>query len=242
MKNPMFTTLDNVSEVSNSSTASMRGVLTKTAFLLIFTIVTALVSLTGVFGNFLYPMMIASSIIGFIGVIIARMSPSKAMVGGIIYATCEGLLLGSFSAMFETIYPGAVPIAIIATFSLFMVMLVLYSMKIVAATPTLYKVMGAFGLGILVFSLFTLLGGLFFPQITYLFYSGDSMLGVILAILFIAYGAFMLVLDFNEAQHYVENGYDKKYEWVVSVGLIVSILFIYVKVLRLVGYILQRKD
>ncbi len=232
--NPMFSSFEQgVSE--NSATFS--GITNKTIFLLIITIVSAVMVLfTGILS---YPILIGSTILGVVAVIMGRVKPNIAHIASVIYAICEGVFLGYISFVFDSFYPGSVQIAIIGTFSIFTVMLLLYKSNIVQATPTFYKVMGAASLGILItylmmfcLSLFGLFNGI----------SIFDPLYAIICILLIAYASFMLVLNFDEAKYYVDNGLDKKYEWSAALGLIITIIYIYIRVLKFAAILVSRRD
>lgn len=233
--NPIFSTFE---EGVTTERATFKGITNKTLFLLIVTIMTAL--FTMFIGAYLtLPVLLFASIGGVIAVIIGRSKPSSAHIAGIIYSICEGILVGYVSVVYDIFYPGAVQIAVVGTFAIFTIMLLLYKSNIVQATPTFYKVMGAASLaiiftylGIFVLSLFGMFNGfdLFDP------------LYAIICILMIAYASFMLVLNFDEAKHYVDNGLDKQYEWTASLGLIVTIIYIYLRVLRFAAILVSRRD
>lgn len=234
--NPIFSNLEQ-GEVETRAT--FKGITSKTAILLMTAIISALLVFAFDLENsiFLFPALLISSIVGVVAIIMGRSNPTRAAGCAFVYATCEGIFLGVLSTLFNTIYPGSVVVAVLATFSIFIVMLILYSTKIVQATPMLYKVMMAAGaalfllyISMFIFSIFG-----FISDITDPIYA-------VLSILLIAYGSFMLVLNFEEAKSYVENGLDKKYEWVASLGLIVTIIYIYVQVLRFVAIIMSRNN
>lgn len=240
VKNPMFSSF--AEGTIETSKASFRGILAKTSLLLVISISIALYIMISGFNSLSYVMLSVGSIVGFISVMIGRMNPKAAPICGLIYAVCEGLFLGCISAIAETYYPGAAAIAIVATFSIFIVMLVLYNFKIVQATPMLYKVLSTVGLSIMVFMLIAILMNLFGATFLMDMFVGNSTFSAILAAIFIAYGSFMLVANFEEARTYAENGFDKKYEWCAALGLIVTLIYIYIQVLRFVMIILSNRD
>ena len=73
-----------------------------------------------------------------------------------------------------------------------------------------------------------------------MFGNAYSPLVLFITLLLILYGSFMLVINFDNAKMIVSTGADKKYEWAVSLGLLVSIIYIYVQVIRLIIIIYAR--
>ncbi len=234
--NPIFKNFQD-SEAISGQQATFGGIALKTSLLLLITsIVAGLVMFSGVDP---YPFLFISSIVGCVAVILGRLKPKFAMGASLVYAACEGLFIGSISSVFEEFFPGVVAIAVIATISIFAVMLVLYQMKIVQATPMLMKVLMAASFAIMLCMFVSL-----FLQVLG-FFEGISLfspLFLVLSAVLVIYGAFMLVLNFDEANYYVKSGLDKSYEWVASLGLIITILYIYVQILRLVAAIMARRD
>ncbi len=240
--NPMFSTLADQSVDSSASKASLKGVIVKTGLLLIITMIVSIYLMATELSTLSYGMLIASTIIGFISVMIGRTNPNVASICGVIYAVCEGIFLGYLSAIVNSYAPGAVPIAVVSTFTVFVVMLVLYSMKIVQASPVMYKVLSTVGISILLFSFMTVILSLFGNNFLSSLFFENSMFAAILCAGFIVYGSFMLVINFEEARAYTEQGFDKKYEWCAALGLIITIIYIYIQILRFVALIMAKRD
>lgn len=239
LKNPIFSSIENDGVIENSAT--MRGVTAKTSILLVLTVISALVIMFTSYYS--YSLLMISGIIGFVAIMIGRNNVNVAPVSGVVYSICEGVFIGTISGIVSSVsgFEGAVPIAILATISIFFTMLVLYSIKVVAATPTLTKVMSIAGMSIMLFLMFSVVLSLFGNTAIMDMFSENILVAVLLSLFFIAYGTFMLVFNFNEAQQYVENGFDKKYEWVAALGLIMTILYIYIQVLRFVVLIMGNR-
>lgn len=234
--NPIFKGMVD-SEIQTGQRATLSGIIGKTSLLLLITAFIAGLVMIGAFNP--YPFLFIGSIVGMIAVVMGRLKPQYAMASSIVYAACEGMFVGALSLIAEIYVPGVVMISVVATISIFAVMLGLYKMKIVQATPMLTKVLMGAGLAIvlcmgcsLVLQLFGVFSGidLFSP------------LYLLLSAVLVIYGSFMLVLNFDEANYYVNSGLDKAYEWVASLGLIVTILYIYVQILRLLVSLLGNRD
>ncbi len=239
IKNPMFNSID--TEVVGGQTASMKGITIKTAILLGITFLSAIIIM--ILKVYSYPLLIVSSVICLVVCIFGMRNPKMAPISGSIYAACQGIWLGSISVLLSMIegFEGAASIAVVATLAIFLTMLALYSTKIVRATSTLAKVMMTTGMAIFVFFIIGFILNIFGNSLIFDMLYGNTMISALLAVVFIAYGAFMLVFNFNEAESYVEGGFDKSYEWAAAFSLIVSIIYIYIQVLRFVIIILGRR-
>ncbi len=231
--NPIFGAIE---QGVTDQKATFKGVTNKTLFLLLLTVATAFASMA--FGTPNYIFLAVSGVVGTICVIMGRFNPKMAMIAGIIYAICEGLFLGYMSLVFETVFPGIVNISVVATLLIFTTMLFLYKTKIVQATPMLSKVLMTAGLAIMLLFLTSFIFSMFNVAI----FSIDNPLYIVFAALLIVYGAFMLVLNFDEAKYYVETGVDKTYEWTAALGLIITLIYIYIQVLRFVAIAMARRD
>jgi uncharacterized YccA/Bax inhibitor family protein len=239
--NPVFSGIRVDEGIENA--ASVKGVASKTLLLLVVAVLSAIFSITYgaelIYGNIgVYIAVVFGALIcGVVG----QISPNAAKVCSIIYAVCEGALLGLLSFLFEAAIGGIVMSAVLITATIFGVMLLLYSTNIIKVTGKFIRVMCGIGITILVVSLVYLISSLINPNnilITAL-YNNTGILLLISGFTLI-YGAFMLALDFENINVIVANGFDKKYEWTASLGLMVTIVWIYVKVLRILAIIASR--
>ncbi|HEY8302230.1 MAG TPA: Bax inhibitor-1/YccA family protein [Jatrophihabitans sp.] len=150
------------------------------------------------------------------------------------YSVCEGLLLGAISKAFETRWHGIVIQAITGTVMVAVGMLFVYKIGAIRVTPRLTRIVigatiGVFGLMIV-------------NMVAYLF--SDTGLGLRsggpLAILFslvcIVIAAMNLVIDFDVIERGIRNGADQKYAWYASFGITVTLVWLYIEILRLLGY------
>jgi len=155
----------------------------------------------------------------------------------LLYALSEGVLLGVITILINTIYPGVAVAAVIGTASIFTVMLFLYSSRTIRVTSRFRKIMYSVLLSFLVFFIVFGLLGLFSSNISL---SEPMALGI--TGILIIFGALMLTLDFDRAEMIVESGADKSYEWVVAVGLMVTIVWIYIELLRFLAILASRRN
>ncbi len=238
-QSPLFSTID--TSYAAQSTATYRGVTLKTITLLaitaLFAVITAisLPQITNMGG--LISALIASSIIGFISVIVGRTSVRAAKYCGVIYSACQGLFLGTMTAILEVSFPGISLIAIFSTLIIFGVMLVLFATGVIRYGSFLRKVCISMGIAALLLVLFISIVYTLIPGLANNF-------GALIAIegFLLVYGAITLSMNFAEVQYLVESGFDEQHEWTAALGLMVSIIYIYVEVLRLAAIILANKD
>ena len=242
MNNPMFSNINENQEnvYAKSDCASYKGITIKTLILLFVSIASAAAAIaslyTNVGTNVLVGVLIGSGILGFITILIGRMSPRASAVCGILYAIGEGAFLGSLSLLLELVYPGIALVAVISTIVVFCAMLGLFASGVIRNKSKIYGFTLTFGISIILMTLVMLIMSIFpvFDPIM-------NNLGVMIAVeaLFLIYACAMLLTNFNEAQELVKGGCDKSYEWCCSFGLLISILYIYVEILRLLLIIYQ---
>lgn len=239
---PLFSKIDTGQDCYVTSQASYKGVAAKTFFLLGISVIVAIMTavflpqmLISNYSGFLVVLGI-SAVIGFVCVMIGRISQKASKYCGAIYAICEGLFLGTLSGLIELIYPGVATLAVFSTLIIFAVVLTLFTTGIIRVTSLFVKVMFVLSFSVIALLLFCSIYSLIAGPIT------DF--GVLIAIegFLVIYGAITLTLNFQEAQSVVNSGCDKSAEWCVALGLMVSLVYIYVELLRFIALIASRKD
>lgn len=239
--NPVFRTISRSETYTSSDVATYGGMITKTLFLLLIAVGAGFLSIMYIPVETLYSMLFVAMIVGFISVIIASRSVRLAMPFSILYSLAEGVLLGIITAIFESIIPGIAFTAIMGTLVIFFVMLFLYASRTIRVTNRFRRIMFSVMLGLLVFfiifGILSLFGG---TMMTNIMLNPQIALGV--GAIMIIIGALMLTLDFERAESIVESGADKRYEWIVSLGLMVTIVWIYIEILRFVAILTMSRD
>ena len=177
-------------------------------------------------------------LIGFLGAfgIAMAISFSKSIKPGLVvaYAGLEGLALGTLSHFYESLYPGIVSQAVIGTIAAFAGVLFMYRSGRVRATPQFTRaVMGA-AIGYFILGFVSIIASFFGVGKGYGFY-GVSGLGLLLAVAGVALASFFLVLDFDQIEKGVAAGVPEKESWRASFGLMVTIVWLYLEVLRLLS-------
>jgi uncharacterized YccA/Bax inhibitor family protein len=203
----------------------------------------ALVVVAAAIGWFIPALVLPGAIIGLVlGLVNAfKKEPSPALI--LAYAGAQGLFVGGLSGMLEGIYPGIVVQALLGTFAVFGVTLALFANGKVRASKRATKVFLIAMVGYLVFSVLNLV--LSFTGIidTPFGLRGAVIfgipLGVVIGVLVVIMAAYSLVLDFDFVQRGVKAGAPRKYSWTAAFGLTVTIIWLYVEILRLIAIVRQ---
>ncbi|MBN9182266.1 MAG: Bax inhibitor-1/YccA family protein [Microbacterium sp.] len=184
-------------------------------------------------------------IVGLIGGFVLAMvvSFSKTVRPALIfaYAAFEGLFVGAISAFFEYIYPGIVFQATLATLAVVGVTLALFASGKVRASKRATKIWMIAMIGYLVFSLVNVVLMLFNAPIAggaFGLYSQKVFgipLGLIIGVLVVIMAAYSLVQDFDFIQQGVRNKAPRKYGWLGGFGIMVTVVWLYIEILRIIA-------
>ena len=199
----------------------------KTGLMLILVIVGAAV------GWALPALMAIGAIVGLVlGLVNSfKKNPSPALI--MLYALAEGLFIGGISRVFESSYPGIVVQAVLGTFSVFAVMLALYTSGKFRPTPKMTKIVMAAMLGYLLFSLINMV--LTWTGVLEGFGMREGPLGLLIGAVAVLLAAYSLTMDFEMGAEGVKAGAPQKYSWTVAFGLTVTLVWLYVEILRLLA-------
>ena len=155
-------------------------------------------------------------------------------VATLSYGALYGVALGAISEAFNTIYPGIVVQATVGTFGVFAGMLVIYKTGAIRVTPKLTRwIVGAL-FGVLALVLVNLLVSFFVPGGLGLRDGGT--LSIIFSLVVIGVAAFSLLLDFDMADEAIRRGAPAKFAWYIAFGLLVTVVWLYIEILRLLSY------
>ncbi|MCR2764138.1 Bax inhibitor-1/YccA family protein [Microbacterium sp. zg.B48] len=180
---------------------------------------------------------------GFVLSMVVIFTSRKKIRPGLImaYAALEGLFVGGISAFFEFIFPGIVLQATIATLAVVGVTLALFASGKIRASKKATKIFLIAMVGYLVFSLVNL-GLMFFGATDSAFglRSEPSFLfgipwGVLIGVFVVIMAAYSLVLDFDSIQQGVRNGAPRKFGWLGGFGIMVTVVWLYVEILRIIA-------
>lgn len=194
------------------------------------------------------PWMLGGGIGGFIVALITIFKPKAAPFTAPLYAVLEGLFLGAVSAFYEATYgsaegtnpmfSGIVVQAVALTMAITLVMVTLYGTRIIRVTEKLRAgIIAATGAVVLVY-LASFVLGFMGIEIPYLHSSGPIGIGISLVIVGIA--AFNLLLDFDLIERGVRGGAPKYMEWYAGFALLVTLVWLYLEILRLLSKLRSR--
>jgi uncharacterized YccA/Bax inhibitor family protein len=175
---------------------------------------------------------------GFITAMITIFKQSWAPITAPIYALMEGLFLGGISAFLELRYPGIAVQAVGLTFGTLLTMLVLYSSGLIRVTNKLrIGIIAATG-GIALFYFMEIILGFF--HINFVSINGSGVIGIGFSLFVCAIAALNLVLDFDFIEQGVNAGAPKFMEWYGAFGIMVTLVWLYLEILRLLSKMRSR--
>ena len=183
-------------------------------------------------------LMYGGMIIGFILALVATFFRKSAPYVVPLYAFAEGAFLAGLSCFFEAMQPGVVIKAVSLTFITVFAMYFLYAARVINVTEKLRSTIITMTLSIIIFYLITWVLALFHINIPMLYSNSPIAIGFSLLVTGLA--AFNLLLDFDFIEQASKNFFPKEYEWYGAFGLIVTIVWLYVEMLRLLSKLQRR--
>lgn len=189
-------------------------------------------------GGNVIPFVIFSVIAGFVLALIISFKPTTAPILAPIYAVLEGVFLGSLSAQYESFFNGITIQAALLTMGVFLAMLFAYKTRIIRATAKFRLIVGTATAGIALVYLISFILWLFGVSVPYLY--DNSLLGIGISVVIVGIAALNLVLDFDFVQQGARQGAPKYMEWYGAFGLMVTLVWLYVEMLRLLAKIWSR--
>ena len=190
--------------------------------------------------DMMMPAMLIGGIGGFVVGMIASFKPQTASWSAPIYASLQGIFLGAVSAMYNLRFAGLPQQAVLLTFGVAASVFLLYRFNILRATEGFRRMMLAAMIGIGLFYLGSMLLSLFGVSISFLTSSSPLAIGINLAIAGVA--ALNLVLDFDRIEQGVRAGAPKQLEWFAAFGLMVTLIWLYLELLRLLSRLQGRRS
>ncbi|MDZ4826386.1 MAG: Bax inhibitor-1/YccA family protein [Actinomycetota bacterium] len=177
--------------------------------------------------------IIFAVLIGFGIGLLAMLKPPLARFLGPVYAAVQGVFLGAISHWYENQWDGIVVQAVGLTAIVFLSMLFVYSVRILRVTEKMRRVVIGATMAIAVFYLVSLL--LSFLNVTMPLIWDAGPFGIAFSLFVCGLAAFNLVLDFDLAERGVAAGLPKYMEWFCALGLMISIVWLYLEILRLLS-------
>ncbi len=184
-------------------------------------------------GALLMPFLGFGGIGAFVLVIITQFKPHWSPITAPAYAIMEGLLLGSFTTIMEGFIPGIGTQAISLTLGVLFLMLGLYKWGIIRPTEKFRSIIIGAVMTIALFYLATFLlrmFGVFVPSLHEM-----GLFGIGISIVIVAVAALSLILDFDLIDQYSQAGVPKYMEWFAAMGLMITLVWLYVEIVRLLS-------
>ncbi len=182
---------------------------------------------------------------GLILALIMSFKPNTAAYLAPAYGILEGLFIGGISAIvndaFSKKYPGIVLQAVGLTFGVALAMYLLYSFRIIKATEKFKSVVISATVGIAIFYGITMLLRLFGVQLGFMSIEDGGLLGIGISLFVVAIAALNLIMDFDMIEKGAEMGAPKNMEWYGAFGLLVTIVWLYIEMLKLLMRFANRK-
>jgi uncharacterized YccA/Bax inhibitor family protein len=225
-------------------TMSLRGTLNKFGFMLLMLMGSAFYSWKEFAdGGNVTPLLLTGVIGGLIVAIVIMFKKEWAPYLAPAYGLFEGLFLGAISAYYNEAFaakaPGIVMNAVGLTFGTAIAMYFLYSFKIIKATEKFKSAIIMATAGIAVFYLIAMVLGFFGVHMAFL--HEGSLRGIGFSLVVVAVAALNLILDFDMIEQGTAAGAPKYMEWYCAFGLMVTIVWLYLEILRLLGKLSDRK-
>jgi uncharacterized YccA/Bax inhibitor family protein len=156
-------------------------------------------------------------------------------VTALVYSIFEGVLLGAISRVFEQRWPGIVVQALTGTVMVAAGMLIVYKTGAIRVTPRFTRVVVGATIGVFGLMIVNLLASIFVSGGLGLRNGGA--VAIVFSLLCIAIAAFNLVLDFDMIEQGIRRGADEKFGWYCAFGILVTLIWLYLEMLRLLGYL-----
>lgn len=226
--------------VSSDERMTIQGTVNKTAVCLGLLLASASWTWGKVMAGGVIPGTVGLALLGaFVVGIVAVFKKEWAPVTAPLYALLEGLGVGVISALFEQKFPGIVIQAVSLTFGTLAALLIAYKSGMIKATENFkLGVVAATG-AIAIFYLVSLVLGFFNIHIPFIHESG--VLGIGFSLFVVVVAALNLVLDFDFIEHGAAQGAPKYMEWYGAFGLMVTLIWLYLEMLRLLSKLRERR-
>ena len=229
-------TFTGIRAAAGEAAMTLQGTATKSMLLLLLTVFAASFTWRAVAsGNvtILMPAALIGGLGGFIVAMITIFKPNVSPYTAPIYAVLEGLLLGAISSLYNARWAGLPLQAVGLTFGVFMAMLIVYRLGLVRATEKFRLGDVAATGGIAIMYLLSFVLGFFGVQMNFLRDSSPLSIGISVVIVVVA--ALNLVLDFDFIERGVAYRAPKYMEWYGAFGLLVTLVWLYLEILRLLS-------
>jgi len=227
---------------SATDVMTVRGSIQKFGFLMLLVLAGAAYTWK-LYYSFKVPTMMGFLLFGLVGgmicALITTFKPRLAKYLSPAYAVLEGFLLGGLSAIIneqmKVKYPNIIMHAVLLTFGVAFAVFLLYNARIIQATQKFKAVIYSSIVGIGIFYLINLVLGFFGVHIPFMQFGDNSVIGIVVNLFVVVIAALSLVLNFDQIETGEKLGAPKYMEWYGAFGLLVTIVWLYLEILRLLS-------
>jgi uncharacterized YccA/Bax inhibitor family protein len=182
--------------------------------------------------------MVGSMFIALAIGLYTNFKPMQAQYTGLLYAAFEGIFVGGISRVFEDSYPGIVFQAAGLTIAILAGLLALYRSGKIKVTENFKLGVSAAVLGVFLFYMANLVVGLFGIELPLI--NSSSGFGIAFSVFVVALASATLVIDFDFIEKGAEQGLPRQMNWFAAFGLMVSLVWLYLEILRLLAKLRER--
>jgi uncharacterized YccA/Bax inhibitor family protein len=236
-------TFKGLESIDHDNVMTLQGTVNKTALLLFVLFLPAayvwnLFNSTQDFAT-VAPLFYIGLIGGLITAIILVFKKNLAPYLAVLYAGFEGLAMGGLSALMNAAYPGIVIQALLLTFGICFVLLLIYTLRIIKPTENFKLMVGAATGGIALFYLASFVLSFFNIRVPLI--HDNSLWGILFSLFVVGIASLNLVVDFDFIEQGAARKAPKYMEWYGAFGLMVTLIWLYVEILRLLSKLRSRR-
>jgi len=236
--NPVLSnsTFTDVSQRGYSRPMTLTGVINRSILLLLLVAGTAagVWTYSNSHPSAIYPMVMVGTLGGFVVAMVTTFKRDWAPFTAPVYAVLQGVFIGGISLVIEQRFPGLVLQAVLLTFGVMFALLAAYQSRIIRPSETFKSVIVGATFGIVVVYLISMVLQLFFHTGIPLIHDSGPV-GIIFSLVVVGIAALNLVLDFDFIENGVASGAPKWMEWYAAFSLTVTLVWLYIEVLRLLA-------
>ena len=238
--NPALTkkTFEGLESDSSNATMTLDGTVNKTSLSLLILLFCAYYTYSSQNTSFIFLGFIGGFITALVTIFKKTLSPYSVP----LYAVFQGLALGGISAIYNNMYTGIVQQAIFLTFGIFGALLFAYKTKIIEPTENFKLGVFAATGGIALVYIVSFIMSFFGSGLSVMNPQNASLMSIGFSIFVVLIAALNLVLDFDFIEQGVENSAPKYMEWYASFGLMVTLIWLYLEILRLLAKMQSRRN
>mgnify|MGYP006176782913 FL=1 len=224
--------------IDGNQTMTIDGTVNKTSIALIILLMSSYYTFTSSNTSFIMVGMILGLVLAITTVFKKHWAPITVPA----YAICQGLALGGISAIYESMYTGIVQQAVFLTMGIFMALLFAYKTKIIKATENFKLGVFAATGGIGIVYLISFIMSFFGEGLSIMNIQNSSMMSIGFSLFVVIIASLNLVLDFDFIEEASEMGVPKYMEWYATFGLLVTLIWLYLEILRLLAKLQSRRS